>query len=283
MHQIQTLRLEYIDLPAYWPWPPGPAPRQEALRFAEESGLIDPVIVRSVGNPGFPRYELLSGRDSLELARHLFRTDIPAVILDLTLTEAQEFVRVFNAEEQRSPEATSPIGRRLLTIVDEIQSKMGELAQRHIRYTWRQAAKEYGVSPALLSHGCRLQRRLHPVAKEALKRGGISLGHAKALTRFRYKEQPRIVARILERGASVRDIEQSARRRALGAEDGLSEGLIERDPNALALEQAIAEQRGWKARLAYDAEQQRGTLTLEFQNLDILDDILEKMGVDLDR
>ena len=85
---------------------------------------------------------------------------------------------------------------------------------------------------------------LHPAARDALRQRQITQGHAKALTGIPKQEQPRVVDRIVIRGASVRDIERAARERRAGRTTEFTEGIYRRPADDARMERELSDHLG---------------------------------------
>lgn len=256
------------------------SPHPEALRFAEESGILEPVVVRPTGNPGFPRYELLSGESSWTIAQQLLLPTVPALILlGLSDREAALYRKVHQQVHRQR------LGGALDTDDDPLQwaefarAFLQEKRRQQPAYSQRALAQELQLPETTLSHGFRMLDRLHPAAREALRERQITLGHAKALTGIPKQEQPRVVDRIVIRGASVRDIERAARERRAGRSTAITEGIYRRPADAARLEGELSRHLGVPVTLAFDRTCGRGTVTLAFDNLEIFDGILDRLGL----
>ncbi|GAG76663.1 unnamed protein product, partial [marine sediment metagenome] len=103
--------------------------------------------------------------------------------------------------------------------------------------------------------------------------GRLSAGHGRVLAALPSAWQRELAQKCLSRNWSVRKLEQEAAgiHNAKTAEKNL-------DPNLRALETALAEHIGSK--VAINFSEQKGKVQIDFQNLDILQGILEKMGFD---
>jgi ParB family transcriptional regulator, chromosome partitioning protein len=280
VHVLMQLRPEQVDrslLPAKLV----ERPRRSALELAQHTGLVEPIVVRRAGNPAFPRYELLCGRAALEIAERAVLPGVPAVVIEsISDSEAREFVRAHlrSAPGPGFEDRLQPA--ELLQVLDAIEQAKVVRIRRHERCSYSALAQEYGISSVLLSHLRRVKAKLHRTCLEDLIEGRISLGHAKALTRFPRNEQPRVATRIIRRGSSVRQVEASARRRRRQQEDALNRGAFEKDPDIQRAERVIAQRFGWRTQIAFDPQTQGGSITFHFDTLNGFEYLLEQLGID---
>jgi len=280
MHRLALLDPELIQR-SLFPRRPAPKPSRAALDLAQTTGLVEPIVVRREGNPAFPRYELLSGEMSLEIAFRAVLPHIPAVVIEsISAEEAKAFARVHltpgrqqNVEHKLSPS-------ELFQILEAIEHAKSIRGSHGGKCTYASLGREYGISSVLVSHLRRVKRSLHRTCFDDLFDGRLSLGHAKALARFPKNEQPRIATRIIRGGYSVRRVETSARNRYRQKEDELNRGIVTKDPDILRAEQQIAHRFGWRTEIAFDPETQRGCVSFCFDSLDGFDYLLEQLGID---
>ncbi|MBK1724432.1 hypothetical protein [Thiocystis violacea] len=288
MEAIQQIRVEEIQIPDYWRRPRRHTPEAQALEAAEAGAPLQAVTLRSVGNPGFPCYHLLAGRDTYEIARYLFEPRVPAIVLGrMSQTEALrihlEREPARESDSAPSPDRNCSGTRDLLRLVDVIQEKMNALRSRQHRYTWADAAKEYEIPLDRLRHAKRLAERLHPEVRRAFEQGRISFGHAKVMTRFKVRQQSAVLAKIFAKKLSVRALEASVRDAKLNKEDSATRGILDRPSYLVHLEEAIRVQCHLDASLGFDEATKEGRITFQFATRDQFDQFLIRLGVDVNR
>jgi ParB-like chromosome segregation protein Spo0J len=282
--EAKRIPIELIVLSRYARTQRLPTYDPRALALAREAEILAPVVVRSIGNPGFPRYELLTGEESWAIAQQLLLATVPAVILDgLSEAEVKRYVEVhgrasaLHRHGDRLDQGDDPLewaDTALRHLVEERKQRPG--------YSQKEAARTFGLDHTTLSHGLRMVRELRPVARAALRRGGITLGHAKALTAFKGTEQDRMVERILVNQASVRTTEEAAAARRTGRTASISRGVYQRDLELVRLEGLIATVTGIPVSIEYHQERKGGRVILDFADLDGFDAILDRLGVTTD-
>ncbi|WP_295389076.1 hypothetical protein [uncultured Thiodictyon sp.] len=144
---------------------------------------------------------------------------------------------------------------------------------RNPGYTQRDVAQRLGVNYTTLSHGLRMVRRLRAPAREALRRGDLTLGHGKALAAIAGAEQDAMVELLVQRGASVRTAEEVAASR-----NGRGGRVLGFDP--MRLEERISAVVGAPALIECRQNQQRGRIILTFADRNALEAILGRLGIE---
>lgn len=135
----------------------------ELARSIRESGVIQPVVVRSLGD----RYELLAGERRWRAAQRAGLATLPALVRD-DLSDEEAFVVGLIENLQR--ESLSPIDTAL---------GLKRLAELH-HLTHGALGQRIGKSRAYVTHFLRLLN-LHAQVQDAVDAGLISMGHAKVL------------------------------------------------------------------------------------------------------
>ena len=121
--------------------------------------------------------------------------------------------------------------------------------------------------------------RLEPSVRTALAEGRLTVGHAKALVGLTPLQQRALTAQIEREGLSVRHVERLAREVRASRCETVQPVTAETsdDPDSRRLEQRLSEYLGVPVllRACGDGSCQ---LTLEFETLDILAGLLDRLG-----
>lgn len=128
----------------------------------KESGIIQPIIVRKVGE----RYEIVSGERRFRAAVRLKRDTIPSIIKDVS----ENGMIILSLIENIQREDLNPI---------ELAEGIEKLIEQH-NLTHEEVAKKIGIDRATVTNLLRILR-LPEKIKEGLRKGEISMGHAKVL------------------------------------------------------------------------------------------------------
>lgn len=151
-----------------------PDPEQPRKRFDEtalaelassilEHGVLQPIVVRATG---LGRYTIIAGERRWRAARLAGLTEIPAVVRELTDSQAMEIALIENLQRED---------------LDPVEEAMGyrQLMER-CGYTQETAAAKIGKSRSAVANSLRILN-LTPRCLELLRDGALSTGHAKAL------------------------------------------------------------------------------------------------------
>lgn len=202
---ISKIPLDSIDTN---PWQPRDRFEEEALAELAESikrqGLIQPVAVREAEGG---RYQLISGERRVRACRMAGLTMVTAYVRTADDLQMMEMALVENI--QREDLNPIEIAVSLQRLSDECQITQEDLADR------------VGKSRSAVTNYLRLLKLCLPV-QEALRDQRITMGHARALVSAANEEQQqRILAEIIEKGLTVRQVEE--RMRLLQQEDSAAE------------------------------------------------------------
>ena len=252
-----------------------PSPYQPRQSFDEEAlealgasiraaGIMQPVVVRPDGN-GF---QLVIGERRWRAAQRVGLDRIPAVVRDLDDRAVSEWALVENIQrEDLNPIERSEAFQRL---VNDFDLSHQDLADR------------VGLSRSSVTNVLRLND-LDDMTKDAVRKGRLTLGHAKALLSISNLELRRRLAELAVRQAwSVRALERRATAE-MGA-TSIPTGAPRPQPPRQAIQTAalareISEQLGTKAIVQPGRTKGSGRLVLEFYSLDQFDGLLQRMGV----
>src|SRR5581483_6525135 len=140
--------------------------------------------------------------------------------------------------------------------------------------THEAAAEAVGRSRSAVSNLLRLLTLAKPV-QDLLMRGALDMGHARALLAVAEPRQIELAQRIVALGLSVRETEQLV---ATGARPTPKRGKRHqrKDRDVAALEEELSETLGMTIRIAH-GKTGRGRLTIEYTNLDQLDEVLARL------
>lgn len=195
-------RLGVLELPvsAIKPNPKQPrrdieaAPLQELAGSIESVGLIQPVIVRRVGED----YELIAGERRWRAAQLAGFTVIPAIVREASDIESLEIALVEN------------VVRENLNAIDEAFAL--QVLREDLGVTQEALAAQVGKSRSAIANKIRLLELSGPV-QALLVDGSLTEGHGRALLGLRARgEQVRLARKAARQGMSVRAVEKEVRR-----------------------------------------------------------------------
>lgn len=229
----------------------------------KEKGVLQPLIVRTVGN----NFEIVAGERRWRAAQKAQIHKLPVIIRNFTDAEVLEVAIIEN------------IQRADLNPIEEAAS-FRQLMER-FGHTQEMLAEALGKSRSYIANLLRLLN-LPKAIQEYVLRGDLSEGYARALITI---EKPEIIVKkIIEDGLSVRQTEALVRKLSLGADEGKPNKEIvrrrsEKDADTRALESDLSAALGLKVSLSFDTNGQTGQLKLRYNSLDQLDDLCRKLSI----
>src|SRR5271167_3223727 len=171
----------------------------ELTRAIQSQGIIEPLIVRIVGNPDDfdgPRYELIAGERRLRAARAAGLETVPVIVRDLDDRAALEMSLVEN------------IVREDLNAVEEGLAFFRLV--EHFELTQDEVAARVGKSRPFVSNALRLLELPQPILNMIAK-GELNSGQARPLLSLQSTEaQLSAARRIAAVGLSARGAEEMA-------------------------------------------------------------------------
>ncbi len=224
-----------------------------------QQGVLQPVIVRRKAG----RYELVAGERRLRAAKLAGLDKIPAVVRQVSDSEALEIALVENLQ------------REDLNPIDEARGYK-ELIQR-FDLTQEQLAHKIGKDRSTIANTLRLLQ-LPELVREGLEKGEISVGHARALLGLEDEHTiEQVYHMIRHRGLSVRQVEAVVRRR----QREKTRGRRQRSPRGMdveiaRLEESLMRKLGTRVRILLHGG--HGKIEIEFYSMDDLTRILEAMA-----
>jgi ParB family chromosome partitioning protein len=259
-----------------------PNPQQPRHRFdtedlkeladsIRENGIIQPIIVRH--HPSLEgEYEIIAGERRWRAAQLAQLHEIPAMVRDVSDVKGLEIALLEN------------IQRADLTAIEEAQAYRRLMDE--FSYTQANLAQALGKSRSHIANSLRLLG-LPEEVKSLIEEGALTAGHARALIGA---PDPLALARkIVAEGMSVRQAETvaqhvkptSARVKKSTAAGGSTQSGAHagKDADTLALEKDLSERLGLKVTIdVRGPDNERGRLTIEYQTLEQLDDLLLRLS-----
>ena len=174
-------------------------PLEELAASIKANGVIQPIVVRPLpaGTEGAARYEIIAGERRWQAAKLAGLQDIPAVVRELSDSQAAAVALIENIQREELTAAEE--ARALQRLVEEFS------------LSHAQVAEAVGRSRAAVTNLIRLLDL--PVEVVGLiDSKGLSMGHARALLGLEGDaERVRIGRVVAERGYSVRETENLVR------------------------------------------------------------------------
>jgi len=236
-----------IDLIDPSPYQPRTRFREEALdelaRSIRTSGIIQPLVVRSIGQ----RFQLIAGERRWRAAQRAGLNKVSSIVRQVSDELALEMTLVENI--QREDLNAMEAARAFERLMDEFQLTQESVAERT------------GKDRATVANAIRLLK-LEPTIQEWIEEGKLTAGHGRALLAV---AEPQLRMRYAQRaargGLTVRQIERLASRRSRGAKQPAE---IHVDPNIREAVEELQRHLGTKVLLHQKTKLRPGQLILEF-------------------
>ncbi len=226
----------------------------ELARSIAERGVLQPILLRAEGD-GF---QIIAGERRWRAAQRARLHTIPAIVREIDAGTTAELALIEN------------IQREDLNAIEEAEGYR-QLIERH-GHTQEALAQIVHKSRSHVANLLRLLD-LPQVVREALMRGELSMGHARAVAGAPDPEA--LTREIIAKGLSVRQAEARAKRAKRGpAELVLTDRMP--DSDLAALERQLGDMLGLKVQVAHRG--QGGAVTLNYSSLDQLDMICQRLS-----
>src|SRR6201997_5633482 len=236
-----------IDLIEPSPYQPRTRFREEALdelaRSIQSSGIIQPLVVRSIGS----RYQLIAGERRWRAAQRAGLKSVTAIVRQVPDELALEMTLVEN------------IQREDLNAIE--QARAFERLMEEFHATQEAVAERTGKDRTTVANAIRLLK-LEPTIQDWIEEGKLTAGHGRALLavpdsplRMRYAQ------RAARGGLTVRQIERLASRRSRG---GKMVTEPQMDPNIREAIEELQRHLGTKVILRQKTKVRPGQLVLEY-------------------
>lgn len=221
-----------------------------------EKGILQPLLVRRHPEKA-NEFEIIAGERRWRAAQLAKIHEVPVIIKDLTDQEALEVALVENLQRQDLTPLEEAEGYRQL--MDEFS------------HTQEALAKVLGKSRSHVANMMRLLS-LPQAVKGMLDSGALSAGHARALLNA---DDPTALAnRVVKGDLNVRQTERLVQGK--GPKPKARKPALPKDADTIALERDLETLLGLKVEITFRGRD--GTLTLHYESLEQLDDILHRLS-----
>src|SRR6267143_1893584 len=236
-----------IDLIEPSPYQPRTRFREEALdelaRSIQTSGIIQPIVVRPMGN----RYQLIAGERRWRAAQRAGLKKVASIVRQVPDELALEMTLVENI--QREDLNAIEAARAFERLMDEFQLTQESVAVRT------------GKDRATVANAIRLLK-LEPMIQDWIEEGKLSAGHGRALLAVQDSQlRMRYAQRAARGGLTVRQIERLASRRSRGSQ---APAEIHVDANIKSALDELQRHLGTKVLLRQKTKMRPGQLVLEY-------------------
>lgn len=244
---------------------------QELAESLREHGVLQPLLVRKHGK----RYEIVAGERRWRAAEIAGIEKVPVIVKEIDDIEAAEISLIENLQ------------REDLSLTEEARAYR-QMIDRY-GYTQDLLGKKLGKSRTHVTNTLRIMNLPEGVLL-LLDEGKISGGHARALLALGSAEQQMTVAQeIMEKGLSVRAIEEKARQKkssrtiktveVIQLPDTVSDPARKRSPEIVELEERMQQRWGTRVEIK-PAPGQGGKVLISYYNDEDLNRLLELLGLE---
>ena len=259
--QLKNIPLEWISPGRYQPRAHfAKAGITELAASIKEEGLLQPILLRQFAAE---QYEIIAGERRWRAAQEAGLHRLPAIIRSAT----DEAVMSMSLIENMQREDLNPLEEAIAMqrLIEEFQ------------FTHQQIAQRLGKSRSAVTNSLRLRQLAEPVAAMLL-RGALEMGHARALLSLDVAEQIKLARTVIKKGLNVRQTEALVNRNRKSPR--LPGGKKSRvDADTRRLENNLSMTLGQPVQIRH-SRQGKGKVIIDYNSLDELDGLLEKLGCD---
>lgn len=235
-----------------------PEALEELANSIRVRGVVQPVVVRPAADG--VHYELIAGERRWRATQLAGRDAIPAVVRAVPDDAAMAMGLIENIQR----EDLNPVeeANALKRLIEEFE------------LTHQAAADAIGRSRVAVTNLLRLLE-LDAEVKSMLERGTLEMGHARALLGLETSLQRQAASEVARKGLSTRETE-SLVKRLRTPKKSRETARQSKDPDVQRLEDELAAELGAAVRVRHGASG-RGSLTIEYSNLEQLDGIIARL------
>ena len=254
---LRELPVEFIERGRYQPRRDmSPEALEELASSIRKQGVMQPIVVRPVGEISENRFEIIAGERRWRATQLAGLDRIPAVIREVSDESAIAMALIENIQREDLNALEEAIA--LSRLKDEF-----ELTQQEV-------AEAVGKSRVTVANLLRLLTLKEDVRK-MLEYGDIEAGHAKALLGLADGEQLEAASIVVAKGLSVRQTESLVRRMQQESAAPSEERRV--DPDIRSLEDDLSQRVGAKVAIQHSAKG-KGKLVISYNSLSELDGVL---------
>lgn len=250
-----------VPLDAISPNPAQPRKLFDEATIAElaatitDMGVLQPLLVRRISSG----YELISGERRWRAARLAGLQKVPVEVLDVDEVQGRLMALVENLQ------------REDLSLLEEAEAYR-QLVTDH-GLTQEEVAARVGKDRSTVANALRILK-LPPGVKDAVARGLLSPGHARALLGLPEAQIEPVSRKVIRQGLNVRATERLVKTLREGA-PGASKGVREnRSAEAVSLEAQLARALGTRVQLR-ESKKGRGRIEISYHSYDELNRLLD--------
>ena len=263
-----TLKLEQLQAGKYQPRTRmDEGSLYELAESIKGQGIMQPILVRPITPNGGVSYEIIAGERRFRAARLAGLREVPVLVKAVPDESAAAMALIENIQREDLNPLEEAQGLKRLT--DEFG------------LTHEQAAQAVGRSRSAASNLLRLLNLAAPV-QNMLMAGDLDMGHARALLPLDGASQITTASEIAAKKLSVREAEKLvAKTQGAARQAPLLRVKGEKSRDVLRLEEELADALGASVEVRVKKRTKRGgqsgELAIQFDSLDALDGILQRL------
>ena len=229
---------------------------EELAQSIKEQGILQPLVVRRQASG---RFEIVVGERRWRAAQMAGLSKVPAMVRDLNNDETAKIALIENLQ------------REDLNALD--QARGLQRLQHEFNLSQDALGRAVGKSRSAVTNLLRLLN-LSPEVQALLEEGKIEMGHARALLSADSRKQLGLAKEVIKKSLSVRQTEALVGGKK--QEGPAKQGAPSKDPNTKKLERDLSETLGAEVLIKHN-KKGKGSLTINFDNLDTLQGLLERI------
>ena len=234
-----------------------PSALDELAASIKSVGVMQPIVVRSVGNG---RYQVIAGERRCAASRIAGLPAIPAIVRQVSNEKAMEMTIIENLQR----EDLNPIE----------QARAFDRLGRDFGLTQEQMSLRTGKERSSISNFMRLLK-LPPAVQTLIEKDQLSFSHAKSLMPLDSPaELERLAKRVAAEGLSVRYTEELVAALIHPRPKVQKQRVV--DPNVREAEEML--QRSLGVRVSIEDRKGKGKILIEYHSLEDFDRIVETLG-----
>lgn len=237
-------------------------PLEDLVASIKEKGVLQPLIVRKAGD----EYEIVAGERRWRAAQQAQLHELPVLVRDFSDTEVLEVAIIENIQRADLNPIEEAAGYK------QLMDRFG--------HTQEKMAEALGKSRSHIANLLRLLQLPDDIQTFVVD-GSLSAGHARAL--IAAEDPISLAKKVIAGGLSVRATEALVKKASEDVTDNIFTGGAKpkapsKDADTRALEDDLSAATGVKVSLTHKPDGEAGTLTLQYETLDQLDDLCRRLS-----
>jgi ParB family chromosome partitioning protein len=232
-----------------------PEQLEELAQSIRSHGIVQPIVVRPISHE---KYEIVAGERRWRAAQLAGIETIPCLVKSYSDEQTAEIATLEN------------VNRVDLNPIEEAQAYQRLIQE--FGYIHEEIAAAVGKVRSKITNSLRLLK-LEPQIQQWLMDNQLSEGHGKVLAGLPPRQQLHYAQCCLDKQWSVRRLENEIKH----YQQPLKDDNTKKDPNIAALERQLTDKTGCPTLIHHASG--KGELTFQFHDLEVLQGILQKLGV----